>query len=409
MLLSPHLTTVLRTLRVSGVSLVLLAGRASSMSPFPQNFVDLQSSTPGTQQSGHSNISGTGIFGTSLGVGTSSPLTGLHVKQEADPLAGTLALEGNTTTYLTFFPKGAANGRKGYLGYTSPTSDTLWLHNEQTFGNISLQAGPSAGVGINIAGVSNRGLNVYTNATNGYAVFGDSGYTGSSTTYGVFGRANSSFAIGVFGLALPSSGTTTGVYGRTDSTTGRGVYGGTTKTSGTCFGVYGYTGSSQGYALYGQGRFAATGTKSFVIDHPFDPEGMTLSHYCAEGPEPLNEYSGNAFLDDAGEAWVALPDYFEEINTDPRYILTALGAPMPGLHVAAEIRQNRFKIGGGVARGKVSWRIDAVRNDRWVRVHGAPVEQAKPAEIAGKYLEPELYGQPAERGINYVPEDLERK
>jgi hypothetical protein len=108
-------------------------------------------------------------------------------------------------------------------------------------------------------------------------------------------------------------------------------------------------------------------------------------------------------LDARGEAWVQLPDYFEAINRDPRYTLTPIGAPMPNLHVAVEIQNNRFQIAGGVPGRKVSWEVKAVRNDRWVQEYGYQTEQPKPAEYRGKYLHPELYGQPKELGIHYHP------
>jgi hypothetical protein len=109
-------------------------------------------------------------------------------------------------------------------------------------------------------------------------------------------------------------------------------------------------------------------------------------------------------LDARGEAWVQLPDYFDSINRDPSYHLTAVGAPMPNLHVAVEIQNNRFQIAGGVPGKKVSWEVKAVRNDRWVQEYGYQAEPEKPQEYQGKYIHPELYGQPKERGIFYIPE-----
>ena len=111
----------------------------------------------------------------------------------------------------------------------------------------------------------------------------------------------------------------------------------------------------------------------------------------------------------------ALPSYFASINKDPRYTLTAVGAPMPMLHVAAEVSATdlaagekvepgdavpscSFIIAGGVPNGKVSWRIEAVRNDRWVRTRGAPVEVDKDGIDRGTYLQPELFDKPAEFG-----------
>jgi hypothetical protein len=177
-----------------------------------------------------------------------------------------------------------------------------------------------------------------------------------------------------------------------------------TATSGFNFGIYGESWSSSGYGVYSNGRTGATGTKSFQIDHPLAPETHFLNHFCTEAPEPLNAYSGVVVLDARGEAWVQLPDYFDRINRDPRYILTPVGAPMPNLHVAVEIQNNRFKIAGGVAGKKVSWRVEAIRNDRWVQEYGYQTEQEKPKEYQGKYLHPELFGQPKERGIFYRPE-----
>ncbi len=51
--------------------------------------------------------------------------------------------------------------------------------------------------------------------------------------------------------------------------------------------------------------------------------------------------------------------------------------------------------------GEVSWKVMAIRNDRWVRERGAPVEIEKEGLEKGTYQHPELYGQPPEKGMNY--------
>ena len=393
---APSLRVALGRLAVLGAALVAVN---ASLQAAPQN-VQLQGTTPGTAQAGNCNLTGTGLFGSALGVGTASPVAAMHVHADG----GTLALEGDTHSYTSFYPQGVASGRKGYFGFSSAGTSTISLVNEATSGNILLGTTSTGGVGINATPSSLYGLRVYTGQPNGYGVFSDNGST-SGSAYGLFGRSNSVSGFGVYGLALATTGSNTGVLGRSDSTSGRGVYGSVGKPSGTTYAVYGYCGSPSGYALYGQGRFAATGTKSFVIDHPFDPERMTLTHYCTEGAEPINVYSGKAVLDANGRAWVSLPDYFEEINADPRYSLTPLGAPMPELHVASEVRDHRFEIAGGVPGRKVSWRVEGVRNDRFVQRYGAPVEQVKGPELRGRYLGPELYGQPLERGVQYLEQD----
>lgn len=147
------------------------------------------------------------------------------------------------------------------------------------------------------------------------------------------------------------------------------------------------------YAIYALGRMAVTGTKSFQIDHPLDPPNKVLIHYCAEGPEPLNVYRGRVTLDEGGRAIVQLPDYFAAINRDPTYQLTPMGAAAPDLHVAREITDNRFEIAGGAPGQEICWRVEAVRNDPFVRDSGAPVELDKPEPLRGTLL---YGGTPAE-------------
>ncbi len=161
--------------------------------------------------------------------------------------------------------------------------------------------------------------------------------------------------------------------------------------------------------MYAVGDTGASGTKSFEIDHPLDPANRYLRHYCTEGHEPLNTYSGNAVLDESGEAWVELPDYFEAINRDFRYQLTTIGGWAP-VFIALKVENNRFLIAGGQPGLEVSWRVEAIRNDAYVRAYGAPVEIDKPAEIRGRYIHPELFGQPREMGIYHhaaMPEPIE--
>jgi hypothetical protein len=264
-------------------------------------------------------------------------------------------------------------------------------------------------------------------------------------TYGVNGQSRSSSGIGVYGLATQSTGTTYGglfhsispegrgvrgycsaatgftyaVFGESHSTDGRGVYGFADGAGAGNYGVYGR--SVNGVSVYANGSSVTTGSKSFRIDHPDDPANKYLMHYSMESPEVLNVYSGKVKLSSTGQAVVELPHYFARINRDPRYALTAIGAAMPNLHVATEIDEGEllagaraepgeaatlcsFRIAGGAPGAKVSWEVKAVRDDRWLQQHGAPVESQKQGVEKGTYQHPELYGQPAEMGMNYAAE-----
>lgn len=241
-----------------------------------------------------------------------------------------------------------------------------------------------------------------TNSNAGSGVFGIATSTSSSgERYGVQGRTPHENGVGVFGWNQATSGTSIGVAGRSNSTTGRGVHGLASATSGTNYGVWGGTSSTNGYGVYSLGRFAATGTKDFQIDHPLDPANKYLNHFSAEGPEPYLLYRGTVILDATGQAWVHLPTYFEAINRDFHYQLTPIGNPAPDLHIAKEVTNNQFLVAGGIPGLKVSWTVMGIRNDPYVRNTPLADVQDKPSEFRGTYLHPEYYGLSAEMSQFY--------
>jgi hypothetical protein len=141
------------------------------------------------------------------------------------------------------------------------------------------------------------------------------------------------------------------------------------------------------------------GAGAFKIDDPIDPANKFLTHSFVESPDMMNIYNGTAVLDSDGEAWINLPNWFEALNRDFRYQLTAIGRPSPNLYVAEEVSGNRFKIAGGQPGGKISWQVTGVRHDAYADAHRLPVEEDKPLEERGYYLHPELHGQPAGKSI----------
>ncbi|MBM4107230.1 MAG: hypothetical protein FJ255_00185 [Phycisphaerae bacterium] len=410
------------------------------------------------------STSGRGVFGHAIA--TSGDTVGLW--GQSDSTDGTAVFADQTATTGTTYGVYARNRSASGIGVEgqalSSTGSTVGVSGKssssQGFGVVGeANAGSGSGIGVrgftsgsfgkgvhgwagNAAGTS-IGVHGESSSSGGIGVKGET--TASGTTYGVYGQSNSStgyagYFVGAGGdalyvennasgrgiravssadtalWALTTSGVA-GVDGRNASTTGRGVYGYATATTGTNFGVYGRTASSTGYGVYSLGNTGASGTKSFQIDHPFDPENKYLLHYAAESPEVINFYRGTVTLGAAGEATVDLPPYFASINKSPSYHLTAVGAPMPMLHVAEEISEQAlaageragpgvapplcsFRVAGGVPGAKVCWRVEAVRNDPRMRLHGAPVERDKTGPERGKYQHPEYYGLPADLGID---------
>jgi hypothetical protein len=102
---------------------------------------------------------------------------------------------------------------------------------------------------------------------------------------------------------------------------------------------------------------------------------------CAGGVGELYGLSACGGCDGSGVGFVGVVE-----GGTVSYHLTAVGAPMPSLHVAVKIQNNRFKIAGGAPGKEVSWRVEAIRNDLWVQRYGYQTEQEKDDAIKGKYL-----------------------
>ncbi|MDO6598316.1 hypothetical protein Q4512_15435 [Oceanihabitans sp. 2_MG-2023] len=189
-------------------------------------------------------------------------------------------------------------------------------------------------------------------------------------------------------------------YTGTDVTDHVGVFGYSQPVAGWGIGVLGQGGW---YGTFSLGDSSATGAKAFMIDHPEDPANKILKHFSIESNEVLNKYRGVAVFDATGKAIVSLPDYYDSVNKNPSYQLTAIGAAMPNLFIETEITNRQFVVAGGVPNKKVSWEVTAERNDPYLQQNPNKRETVilKEGERSGKYLTPELYNQPKEKGMFY--------
>ena len=146
------------------------------------------------------------------------------------------------------------------------------------------------------------------------------------------------------------------------------------------------------------GDINVTGAKHFKIDDPLDPANKYLYHSSVESPDMMNIYNGVALLDANGEAEIQLPNWFEALNRDFRYQLSCIGGFAP-VYIAQEIRNNTFRIAGGISGLKVSWEVTGIRHDAYAEAHPSPVEIEKPTAERGHYLHPELFGASPDKAI----------
>lgn len=330
--------------------------------------------------------------GGNVGIGTNAPQAPFNV-------VGTSWFQGDSTPLPAAAGKGIAIGLIGEQGY-------IFGFDYGTFTpkNLLLQS-PGGNVGINT--VSPIGGKLHVEASGGTAVYGNSaggvGVSGNSlsnwgvngysdSNYGVGGRSNSH--IGVYGQSFASF--SAGVYGLSAYIGTQGIVNGSDSGRQAIRGDN--NGSPTGYAGLFYGNTWTVGTLyknggAFRIDHPLDPANKYLNHSFVESPDMKNIYDGVVILDAAGAAVVELPDWFEALNKDFRYQLTAIGAPAPGLYIAQEIKDNRFAIAGGAPGMKVSWQVTGIRHDPYAEQYRIPVEQDKPADARGTYIFPEGYGK----------------
>jgi hypothetical protein len=313
--------------------------------------------------------------------------------------ANTASNPGNETT----LSRNAGTARTVFVARNLNVGDGI--HGEASGSSTGVQGTSASGTGVmgnSPSGVGVEGFNI----SGGVGIRGNSlsgvGVEGvSSSAQGVQGYSFSGFGVG--GTSNGSIGVSGFSLGGID-VSGIGVNG-----TGSGIGVFGHSPEPGGDAgnflghVQVNGSVDVTGNKNFKIDHPLDPENRYLSHTCVESSEMKNVYDGVARLDKGGAAWVELPEWFEALNGDVRYQLTAVGGAAPNLHVAEEISENRFKIAGGEEGMKVCWQLTGSRKDRWATANPFEVEQEKPEEERGRYLDPSLYDAPEERRVMIGP------
>lgn len=201
----------------------------------------------------------------------------------------------------------------------------------------------------------------------------------------------STSAIGVYGYVNGSTGNTpiAGLYGRSDGGGNNNAVYGT-----AAGGVTNWSGYFAG-SLYAAS--ASASIKSFLIDHPLDPENKTLEHSSVESSERMNIYRGEVRTDARGYATVTVPDWFTALNRNIQYSLTVVADDMDDdfvrTMVAKPLANGRFVLRTSKGSVKVNWMLTGERHDPTSLYYPLVVEKDKLAQDKGRYLVPEAYGK----------------
>lgn len=352
-------TNEIQTLQLSGQNLTISGGNTVTLASSGGNTLDQSYDQGGaglgrliTADAGEVEIVNNTVSGIALRTRTQNTGVGL-IATSVNASNGFSAIQASTnasstlTSAIIGSSSGGANGVSGQVESGGTGAAGLYGNNLRTTGGYGVY-----GIGVN-------GIVGETNYRDGFGVYG--------RNYDALGPLTSN-AVGTYGLGY--------------------------------VGVWGDQSDPNGFSVYANGDFGAAGTKAFSIDHPQDPENKYLRHYSIESNEVLNMYRGTIAFDANGEAVVTLPDYFESVNANYSYQLTPIGGFAP-LYIKEKIEDGQFVIAGGSAGMEVSWSVYAERNDPYMQQHPEKraVEVDKETWNQGKYLQPDLYGQPNEKRI----------
>ncbi len=380
------------------------------------NSVGVEGRNTGMGRAGVFNITNTSNDSTALTVATNSASLGKAASfAVTNPSNVSTALEvthqgGGVAALLS----NAANGPAVSMAVTNPSnSSTVLTGITQGTGSAAefrtqLATNSATTLRVTQNGTGAAGSFTTQNASAAAEVLNVSQFSTSTDLNAMAIRAFSTTAFaGMFQSTLPSNNARAlvGLYnGGATSFNGVGVHGRAIAAAG--FGI-GVLGEGNSFGVFAQGNLGATGAKTFLIDHPLDPENRYLRHYSMESPEVLNVYRGNVVLDANGEGVVTLPGYFDAININVTYQLTAIGAAAPELHVQSEVDgAGQFTVAGGRGGMKVSWVVYGERNDPIMRQPGMrDVEIEKQGEARGRYLVPSLYGASEDARIFAAPKE----
>jgi hypothetical protein len=274
---------------------------------------------------------------------------------------------------------------------TSDISPALYGETRSVFSNFG-----AAGVLGAATGTGGFGVLGYSPLANGNAP----GVAGNSHGFGPGVTGSSVNGQGVSGNTL--SATAAGVNGTTSAPGGTAMKATTSATNATAL-VATATGTGGKAAVF-NGNVQVVGTLSksagsFKIDDPADPADKYLSHSFVESPDMKNIYDGVVTTGADGFATVTMPDWFDALNDHFRYQLTVLGHSFARAIVWDQLQDRTFRIRTDEPSTAVSWQVTGIREDPYAKAHRIPTVQDKVGADRGRYLTPEVYGQPASKGI----------
>ncbi|MCC7029220.1 MAG: hypothetical protein IT257_02870, partial [Chitinophagaceae bacterium] len=380
------------------------------------NFLTAPSGTAGTPATMTSRMAIANNGAVGINTIAPDPTYKLTVQPDGPAFIGGIKV-GDALDEYSFYAEKTGLNSAIYLSKTSPSTFTPTLTIQSASLNANGSEIYSGGTGMYSSG--NAGSGMYSTSSKKYGVeanadsmsagyfhssglYGNSALIANGVLRGQYTGVGNFDVPGVYGVSQPATNYGYGVRGLGNY---MGVAG--TGNTGGFTGVYGLANGAT-YAGYFSGNVTITGTiakgaGTFKIDHPLDPENKYLYHSFVESPDMMNIYNGNIVTDANGDAIVTMPDYFDALNKEFRYQLTAIGSFAQAM-ISEEISGNTFKIKTNQPNVKISWQVTGIRHDKFADQNRVVAEVEKEAEFKGKYIHPTAWGMPENKGINYAIE-----
>jgi len=221
--------------------------------------VRLQDSTPGIQQTGHANVSGTVKAGSFVGGG--GGLTGLNWNNLVNVPAGFADGIDNNTTYTagaglnlagTVFSVASKGVIPAMLSVAGATEKTQALMTDDLV-NVAWGFPTAGGLNLPMTASSTAATGLTLNTSGGATTLLDLNATSSAgSSVALDASANSATAFAARIRNAATTGNAVGGFFETLSTTGRAIVGSASATSGVNYGGYFGTPSSGGTGVYGE-------------------------------------------------------------------------------------------------------------------------------------------------------------
>ena len=329
-------------------------------------------------------------------------------------VTGPTGLQGFTgyTGYTGVTGPTGLQGFTGYTGYTGPQGDPgtvgvvglswgeylFWDNNTSSWavgGASSIAIGSSAGYGGQLGGAVAIGLGAGANCQGYYAVaignYAGAYYQGESAVAiggnaGLETQYNEAIAIGA-GAGYAYQGTYAIAIGSYAGNSEQGTYA-------IAIGNYagyelqheksiilnasggGFTCAAQGFYVKpirqlgissnglrydpDTGEISYTAGKSFIIDHPDDPDRY-LVHTCLEGPEVGVYYRGEGEITNTESTVVRLPPYVANLAYDFTIQITHIYDGQVKTYSSSRVKNNQFTVYG--PNGEFFWMANGTRGE----------------------------------------------